>query len=151
MTLELVPVTWREACAVVQAWHRHHRPPRGYLWAHGVATEAGELVGVAIVGRPIAGAFDDGRTVEVTRSCTNGYRNANSMLYAAAARAAFAKGYRRVVTYTHTEESGASLRAAGYRVVAERPPRRGWDTPSRPRVAHGLDGQARTLWDAARP
>jgi hypothetical protein len=69
------------------------------------------------------------------------------MLYGAVARAAFAKGYRRVVTYTQAGESGASLRAAGYRVIAERPARPGWSSPSRPRHDHGTDGIARTLWE----
>ena len=147
MSLRLVPVDWRTAKGFVGMWHRHHRPPRGYLWAHGVATDDGVLVGVAIVGRPVASAFDDGLTVEETRSATDGYPNACSMLLGAVARAAFAKGYRRVVTYNQAGESGASLRAAGYRVVAERPARSGWDTPSRPRQDHGVDHMPRTLWE----
>jgi hypothetical protein len=148
MSLQLVPVNWQTVRGFVAMWHRHHRPPTGYLWAHGVAS--GELlVGVAIVGRPVASALQDGRTVEVTRTATDGYPNANSMLYGAVARAAFAKGYRRVVTYTQAGESGASLRAAGYRVIAERPPRPGWSSPSRPRYDRGTDGIARTLWEAA--
>lgn len=144
--LQLVPVDWRTACGMVMEWHRHHRPPVGYLWAHGVAAGP-TLVGVAIVGRPVARAYDDGRTVEVTRSATDGTPNANSMLYGAARRAAFALGYRRIVTTTQAGESGSSLRAAGYRVVAERPPRAGWDTPSRRRESRGVDNIARTLWD----
>lgn len=155
MSLRLVPVDWRTACGFVLDWHRHHRPPRGYKWAHGVATDDDVLVGVAIVGRPVArGIQDEARfldeplTLEVTRTVTDGYRNANSMLYGAAARAAWALGYRRLVTYTQTGESGASLRAAGWRVVAERPARRGWSTPSRPRADRGTDGVARTLWEA---
>lgn len=148
MTLQLVPVKWADVKGFVADWHRHHKPPIGYLWAHGVA--AGEqLVGVAIVGRPVARHFDDGRTVEVTRSATDGHKNANSMLYGAAARAAFAKGYRRVITYNQKGESGSSLRAAGYRIVAELPPRKGWTTPSRPREDRGVDGVARTLWEAS--
>jgi hypothetical protein len=130
-------------------WHRHHRPPVGYLWAHGVANNEDVLVGVAIVGRPVARAFNDGLTVEVTRSATDGHKNANSMLYGAVARAAFAKGYRRVVTYTQDGESGASLRAAGYRVIAQRPARKGWSTTSRPRQDRGVDGVPRTLWEAS--
>jgi len=43
-------------------------------------------------------------------------------------------------------ETGASLRAAGWRVVAARPPRRGWHTPSRPRTDHGVDHTARLRW-----
>jgi hypothetical protein len=145
--LQLVPVDWQTACGMVTLWHRHHRRPAGYLWAHGVA-DGETLIGVAIVGRPSARHFDDGRTVEVTRSVVDGTPHANSMLYGAVARAAFAKGYRRVVTYTQEGESGSSLRAAGWRVVAQRPPRKGWNAPSRPREDRGVEGVARTLWEA---
>lgn len=145
--LRLVPVDWATARLFCRSWHRHHpKPPPGHLWRHGVAADD-VLVGVAIVGRPVARHFDDGLTVEVNRSVTDGYRNANSMLYGAVARAAFALGYRRVITYNEASESGASLRAAGYRVVAERPARAGWDTPSRPRDP-GRDLVPRTLWEA---
>jgi hypothetical protein len=147
MSLRLVPVNWETARGFVRMWHRHHRPPAGYLWAHGVANDLDVLVGVAIVGRPVASAFDDGLTVEVTRSATDGYPNACSMLLGAVARAAFAKGYRRVVTYNQAGESGASFRAAGYRTVAERPARKGWSSPSRPREDRGVDGIPRTLWE----
>lgn len=146
MALELVVVDWDTARSFCTSWHRHHpKPPPGHLWRHGVAAD-GVLVGVAIVGRPVARAFDDGATVEVNRTVTDGHKNANSMLYGAVARAAFAKGYRRVVTYTEDSESGASLTAAGYRIVAERPARAGWDTPSRPRDAW-RDRIPRTLWE----
>ena len=149
MTLRLVPVDWQTARHFCESWHRHHpTPPPGHRFRVGVATDANVLVGVAIAGRPVARAFDDGLTVEVNRTVTDGHPNANSMLYGAVARAAFALGYRRVVTYTESTESGASLRAAGFRVVAERPPRDGWDTPSRPREA-GRDRIARTLWESS--
>ena len=145
--LDLVRVDWDTARLFCTSWHRHHpKPPPGHLWRHGVAVD-GVLVGVGIVGRPVARGFDDGDTVEVNRTVTDGYKNANSMIYGAAARVAFALGYHRVVTYTEPTESGASLRAAGYRVVAERPARKGWDTPSRPRD-EGRDLIPRTLWEA---
>lgn len=146
--LTLCPVSFRDAASFVQQHHRHHRPPRGMKFAIGAAS-GGELVAVAIVGRPIARHFDDGWTLEVNRTCTDGHPNANSMLYGAAWRAAKALGYRRLITYTLASESGVSLRAAGWAVVAERAPRPGWDMPSRPRVddstAHGVQ---RTLWEA---
>lgn len=107
------------------------------------------LVGVAIVGRPVARSFDDGRTLEVTRVATDGTPNASSMLYAAAWRAASAMGFRRLVTYTQHGESGASLRAAGWSVIAERPPRPGWNMPSRPRQLRGTESVQRYLWEAA--
>lgn len=148
MTLELVRVDWDMARSFCTSWHRHHpKPPPGHLWRHGVAAD-GVLVGVGIVGRPVAAAFDDGLTVEVNRTVTDGHKNANSMIYGAAARVAFALGYRRVITYTEASETGASLRAAGWVAVAERPARSGWDTPSRPREP-GRDQMPRTLWEAS--
>ncbi|MEW1632726.1 XF1762 family protein [Streptomyces sp. NPDC093801] len=70
------------------------------------------------------------------------------MLYGAAWRAAKALGYRRLITYTQDGESGGSLRGAGWRVIARRPPRPGWHTPSRPRTPRGTEHIARTLWQA---
>lgn len=145
--LRLVPVTFHEASGFVAMWHRHNVPPLGHKFSMGVADDDDRLVGVAMVGRPVARHFDDGLTLEVNRTATDGTRNANSMLYGAARRAAFALGYRRLITYTQGDESGASLRGAGYRVVAERPARSGWWTPSRPRKDRGVDGIARTLWE----
>lgn len=144
--LYLAPVSFRDACAFVAEHHRHHRPPRGHKYSVGVARD-GVLVGVAMVGRPVARHLDDGLTLEVNRTATDGTRNANSLLYGAAWRAAKALGYGRLVTYTQGAESGASLRAAGWRVIAELPARRGWDAPSRRRGA-GVDGVPRTLWEA---
>lgn len=146
MGLTIVPVTFRQACDFVAVHHRHHRPPRGMKFAIGVSNGCC-LVGVATVGRPVARHLDDGRTVEVTRTCTDGTRNANSALYGAAWRVARAMGYRRLVTYTQDGETGASLRAAGLRAVAELAPRTGWHTPARPRSSRGVDGVARVRWE----
>lgn len=142
-----MPVTFGEACEFVKAWHRHHPIPRkGHKFSLGVA--AGPvLVGVAMVGRPTARAFDDGLTLEVNRTATDGTRNANSMLYAAAWQVTKGLGYGRLVTYTELGETGASLKAAGFRVVAERPARKGWDVPSRPRDNDSYLSSARTLWE----
>lgn len=146
MSLHLVPVTLREARAFVSAHHRHHRAPQGGLFAVAAADSAG-IRGVAIVGRPVARQLSDDFTAEVTRLCTDGARNACSLLYAAAWRAARALGYRRLITYTLATEGGASLRAAGWRVVAETKPE-GWSRPSRPRVdTHPT--QQKLRWEAA--
>jgi hypothetical protein len=146
MRLVIVPVTFRQACAFIEAYHRHHRPPRGMKFAIGVATD-GVLAGVATVGRPVARHLDDGRTVEVTRTCTSGVSNANSMLYGAAWRAARAMGYQRMVSYTQEGESGASLRAAGLLPVARLPARPGWHSPGRVRQSYGVDEVERTRWE----
>lgn len=149
MSLRLVPVSFSEANDFIQAWHRHHRPVPGWKFGVGVANDDDILVGVAVVGRPVARHYDDGLTLEVNRTATDGTPNVNSMLYGACARAAFALGYRRLITYTMEGESGSSLRAAGWRVVAERPARAGWWAPSRPRdnENHPTNVQ-RTLWEA---
>jgi len=147
--LALVPVSFRDACGFVTLWHRHHAPPVGCKFSVGVADEARVLRGVAIVGRPVGRHFDDGTTLEVTRVATDGTPNTSSMLYGACWRATTALGYTRLITYTQTGESGASLRAAGWRVVAQRAARTGWDTPSRPRADRGVDGIPRMLWEAS--
>ena len=148
MSLHLVPIRFRDACDFVSLHHRHHLPPVGCKFCIGVATEANELVGVAIVGRPVARFLDDGLTLEVSRTATDGEPNANSMLYGAAWRATKALGFTKLITYTQAGESGSSLRAVGWRVVAERPARPGWDMPSRPRRLTGTENIARTLWEA---
>jgi len=151
--LMIVPVTFSQASAFVADHHRHHKPPPGTKFVLGVArVEDSELVGVAMVGRPVARHFDDGLTLEVNRTCTDGTENANSALYGAAWRAASALGYRRLITYTQAGESGASLRGAGWKVVADRPARGSWAESSvklrsiRDRVGNG--GVQRTLWEA---
>ena len=115
--LKLVPISIREANLWVAHHHRHNRPPQGALFSLGVEQD-GQLVGVALVGRPVGRGLQDGRTVEVTRVCTDGTRNACSFLYGRARRAAAALGYERVVTYTRQDESGASPRAAGFEQMA---------------------------------
>ena len=144
-----MPVSYRDACGFVAMWHRHHAPPRGMKFAVGAADEGCVLRGVAIAGRPVARLLDNGQTLEVTRVTTDGCADACSMLYGACWRAAKALGYTRMVTYTQQGESGASLRAAGWRVLAERPAHSGWDRPSRPRNLKGTEHMPRTLWEAS--
>jgi hypothetical protein len=147
-TYRVVPVAFKQACEFVADWHRHHQPPRGHKFSVG-AVAGSRFVGVAMVGRPVARMFDDGQTLEVTRCCVlAGEHNACGFLYAAARRATFALGYDRLITYTQAGEVGASLRAAGYRVVASRPAQPGWDRPSRPR-SNTTGGVQRLLWEAA--
>lgn len=121
MTLRIVPVDLKTANEFVAARHRHSRPVRGHKFSVGVEAKTRlldgpewMLVGVAIVGRPVAPKLDDGKALEITRVCTDGTRNACSMLYAACRRAARALGHGPVYTYTLPDEGGASLRAAGF-------------------------------------
>mgnify|MGYP003113239227 CR=1 FL=1 len=132
------PVTLAEANAFVAAHHRHHRPVQGHKFSIG-AVRGENIVGVAIVGRPVARARDDGLTLEVTRLCTDGTRNACSFLYGASAKAAFALGYKRIGTYIAQREGGASLRASGWKLIGETSGK-SWDRKGRPRVdTHPLE------------
>lgn len=130
--LAVSPLNLESANEFVRRVHRHHPPVVGHKFSL-AATMAGEVVGVCIVGRPVARGRDDGWTLEVTRLATDGTRNACSFLYGAAARAAFALGYRRIGTYILASEPGTSLNAAGWRQIGE-VKGRSWDCPSRPRV-----------------
>lgn len=143
--LSLLPVTLADANAFVTANHRHHKKVVGHKFS--LAAVAGEkIVGVAIIGRPVARGRDDGLTLEVTRLCTDGIerkifdKNGSehslgicSFLYGAAARATFALGYKRLGTYILASEPGTSLTAAGWRLIGE-VKGRSWSCQSRPRI-----------------
>lgn len=145
MKLYHVRIGLDEANTFVAQHHRHHPPVVGHLFSIG-ASLGDKIVGVAIVGRPVARMRDDGLTVEVTRLCTDGTRNACSFLYGAAARAAFALGFQRIGTYILASENGATLRASGWRLIGERGGG-SWSVPSRPRVDKHPT-QAKLLFEA---
>jgi hypothetical protein len=142
--LELCPTTRAEADEFIRRHHRHHGPTVGAIFRLAVSA-AGEIVGVAVCGRPVARHLDDGFTIEVLRCCTNGTKNACSMLYGAAWRAAKALGFRRIVTYTIVSEPGASLRGAGWQVVHQTKTG-SWNCQSRPRV-DTAPTQAKLRWE----
>lgn len=149
--LQLEPVALGEAKAFVAAHHRHHdHPPPGWRWGHGVYNGR-ELVGVAMVGRPVARAIDHHQVVEVNRLCIDPnlhpavVRHAASKLYGAAAREARRRGFARAITYTLEEESGVSLRAAGWEPRALTKGGR-WDTPARRRDTAAPTGR-KVRWE----
>lgn len=157
--LTICPMTIAEANAYVAAHHRHNKPVQGARFAIGARLHDGLLVGVAIVGRPVARRLQDGVTAEVLRVCTDGEvrRLPNghtvpvcSRLYSACWRAWQAMGGQRLVTYTLDTESGSSLRGAGWRVVGQVPAfaeGKGWTT--RPgREWQPANGQMKLRWEA---
>lgn len=147
MKLNLQPISLKEACRFVADHHRHHKAPVGGLFAVAV-NDGEEVVGVAIIGRPVARMLQDGWTAEVTRLCVlDGHPNACSKLYAACWRAARALGYRRLLTYILKSEPGTSLKAAGWKCLGNAGGG-SWDRPSRPRVDTAPIEQ-KTLWNAA--
>jgi hypothetical protein len=142
--LEIQPISLAEANEFVMRYHRHHGKVQGHKFS--IAVNDGEqVVGVVIVGRPVARMLDDGWTLEVTRLCTDDTPHVASKLYAAAWRAARAMGYRRLITYTLDSESGTSLVAAGWKCVGQAGGG-SWNREHRPRVDKHPIGQKK-LWE----
>ena len=151
MALTAIPMTLTEAKEFVDNFHRHNEAPQGGVFAVGVS-DGLALVGVAIVGRPVARMLDDGQTLEVTRCCVldDAPRNACSFLYGRCWQAARALGWRKMVTYTLQSESGASLRGAGWKVVAQTKESDGTGWMNRPgREWQSVVGQSKFRWEAA--
>lgn len=129
--LEIRPIKLRDANKYVAEHHRHNLQTIGNKFS--VACYEGDrLCGVAIAGQPIARALDDGLTIEIRRVCTDGTRNACSILYGACSRCAKEMGYKRVITYTLKSEPGTSLKASGFVNMGEAGGG-SWSRPSRPR------------------
>lgn len=115
----LTPISFRQACDFINEHHRHHIAPQGLKFALGL-TNGEKLIGVLTAGRPLSRHRDDGYTLEVTRLCVNqAYIHSCSKLYATARRIAREMGYRSLITYTLDEESGSSVRAAGFRLIGK--------------------------------
>ena len=145
--LHVIPISIKDANCFVEQVHRHHDPAQHARFAIACARDMGPICGVAIVGDPAARMLDDGWTAEVRRVATDGTRNACSFLYGRAWRVAQQLGYRRLITYTLAEESGASLRAAGWSLSHVRVRGGSWSRDSRPRVDHH-PLQAKLRWEA---
>ena len=134
MALKIVPTSLAEANQFVEGRHRHHKSMQGHKFS--IACVSGEdVVGIAIVGRPVSRHNDDGWTLEVTRCCTDGTRNACSILYGRAARIAKEMGYLRIGTYTRGDEPGTSLRAVGWEDIRKTEPAVGTIGSGRERIA----------------
>lgn len=142
--LELTPITLRQANEFVAQYHRHHKPTVGHKFSIGVCQD-GKLVGVCICGRPVSRFLDDGQTLEVNRLCTDGIKNACSILYGAAYRAAIAIGYKRVITYILESEPGTSLKAAGY-ICEGKAGGLEWSGKRRPKNENQYPHEMKTRW-----
>lgn len=145
----IVPITLKLAKEFVAEHHRHNKPPVGHKFSIGIERD-GLLVGVAIAGRPVARSLDNGLTLEITRTCTDGTKNANSKLYGAIWRCAKAMGYKKCITYTQHSESGASLAAVGWVRDVELSARKSWaESSGKSKVKRcpvGSGGVARVRW-----
>lgn len=143
--MNLRPITLREANDFVENFHRHNKPVIGARFAIGLVHDH-ELKGVAIVGRPISRVLQDGFTAEVLRVCCKDCPGASSKLYAACWRAWRAMGGMKLITYTLKTESGSSLRASGFELIAE-VPAGDWDRVKRRREWQPVMGQAKFRWE----
>ncbi len=142
-----MPCDLDEANLFIRRHHRHHGPTVGHKFSLSVSVKAEDglplIVGVAIVGRPTSRMLDNGLCLEVYRVATDGTKDACSALYGACRRAAFALGYKRLVTYVLREEPGTSLKAAGWKCLGEAGGG-SWSRLSRPRTdKHPLQGKIR--------
>lgn len=108
-TIYIVPASLQEANDYLAGHIRQYRPMRGCKFSVGCALD-GELVGAAIVGR----CRDDSQALQIDRIYTTGGRTAYGMLYGAAARAAQALGYWRIIAFLPVNRSDSALRAAGW-------------------------------------
>lgn len=135
--LVIEDVSFATAKAFVSEHHRHCKAPRGWRFGAGIKN-GNELIGVVMVGRPVARMLDASRVVEVNRLCIRTdivpelSWNACSQLYGWAAREAKRRKFAKIITYTRLDETGATLKAAGW-VVEHRTKGRHWDSPGRPR------------------
>lgn len=111
--MEIRPITFKQACEYIEKHHRHHKPTVGCKFCIGVFTDD-VMHGCAVCGRPVSRQYDNGLTLEINRVCTDGERNACSMLYGACCRIAKHMGYKRVITYILESENGASLKASNF-------------------------------------
>lgn len=134
-------ISIRSARRACDRWHSHHAPPVGGLFAIGTFAGA-RLVCVGVVGRPVARALDYKTVAEVTRLASDGSSHgAASATLRACVAEAFARGFRRLVSYTLLGERGACYRMAGWHPVLLTRGNRQWSTPSRRRVSAQQPGR----------
>lgn len=144
---------------IVARWHRRHPDMTGAMWAIGVF-DGGAPVGVATVGRPSRQMQVGAERLAVTRVAVDNLprvidlqnrehaNSACSMLYGACARAARQMGAVDLLTYTHLDEPGISLRGAGWVEDVHVTKDESGDRPSRPRknAASSKSGPKRRWW-----
>lgn len=130
--MKIKPCELRDANTFIEKLHRHHKKVQGHRFSLALWNDE-KLIGVVCVGRPVARMTDASKVLEVTRLCTDGTKNACSMLYSAAARVGKEMGYERIQTFILENEPGISLIATGWKksLVSSGG---SWDRPSRERI-----------------
>lgn len=128
------PTTLREANDFVQSHHRHNGRTSRDGGRFAVACyHQDSIVGVAIVGNPLSATYMNkdkyGSVAEVLRTCTNADapKGSVSFLYGVCTRICREMGFDLIISYTLEDESGASLKGAGWSQAAlTRPCAPGW-------------------------
>ncbi len=119
--LRVVPCTLKKANDFIEVYHRHSVRTSRDGGKFAIAVSYGiYIIGVAVVGNPLSATLMDGSTAEVLRACVlpDAPKNCNSLLYGACRRIWFEMGGAKIITYTLIEESGHSLKAAGWTMAA---------------------------------
>jgi len=131
--------------------HRRLKKLTGAMWCIGL-WDGPTMRGLAVVGRPCRMLDAPARTripvLEVIRvAVVEGTKNGCSTLYGACSRAGRDMGLDGMLTYIHDDETGVSLRAAGW--VHDVTTDGGeWDRPSRQRQLV-TDNKPKKRWWAA--
>lgn len=137
--LKVRPIDLVSANAYVISHHRHNGKVLVHRFSISVY-DGDRICGVAICGNPSARKLDTGDCIEVKRCCTDGTKNACSILYGRCARIAKEMGYKKIITYILQSEAGTTMRAAGWKVEQDNcGSDKGWNTPSRPREVVSID------------
>ena len=148
LKLHPLPISIKEANEFILNFHRHNAPVKNCRFAIGAGFE-GKLVGVAIIGNPVARLMNDGFTMEVLRVCAkeDSPKNTCSFLYGRSWRVWQQMGGLRMITYTLQSESGSSLKGSGWKIVGETKPSKGWSRKNRDRKWQPIYGQMKFRWE----
>ena len=112
--MEIKPISLKKANEYVTENHRHHKAVTVCKFCISLVDDNSRIIGVAICGRPVSRYLDDDVTIEINRLCTDGTKNACSMLYGACCRISKEMGYKKIITYILESEKGASLKASNF-------------------------------------
>lgn len=110
------PISIKEANIFISKHHRHSKVMRSHKFSIALLSKSNDdIVGVAVVGRPVSRWLDDGKTAEINRLCVlENKKNICSMIYGRVSKICKLMGYTSVITYTLAKEPGISLIASGF-------------------------------------
>lgn len=111
-SIRIIPASIQEADDFLAQYRRDYQSLPGIKFAIGCAVD-GKLAGAIVVRR----CQGDSLTVQVDGICTVGGRAAYCMLYGAAARAAKAMGFHRIMAFLPVGRPDSALRSAGWKRV----------------------------------